>query len=113
MGVRFKPGGAFPFLDLPAGELHNTHVPLEELWGSRADALHGRLLEARTPTAMFDVLEQALLEQAIRPPARHPAVAFALGEFQAGPHAPTVGDVIRHVGLSPRTFIRLSRRKSG
>jgi AraC-like DNA-binding protein len=106
VGVRFKPGGAFPFLDLSAGELHNTHIPLERLWGSRADALHERLLEAKSSTAMFDILEQAMLEQAIRPLARHPAVAFALGEFQARPHAPTIGDVIRHVGLSPRTFIR-------
>ena len=58
VGVRFKPGGAFPFLDLPAGELHNAHVPLEALWGTRAVALHERLLEAKTPTAMFDVLGQ-------------------------------------------------------
>ena len=68
--------------------------------------MHERLLEAKTPTAMFDVLGQALLEQAVRPLARHPAVAFALREFQARPQAKTVGDVIRQVGLSPRAFIR-------
>jgi AraC-like DNA-binding protein len=106
VGVRFKPGGAFPFLDWAAGELHNTHLPLESLWGSRADALRSRLLEAKTPTAMFDVLEQTLLEQAIRPRAPHPAVASALRAFQTGPYAPAVGEVIRHVDLSPRTFIR-------
>src|SRR5262245_7171154 len=26
IGVHFKPGGAFPFFDPPAGELHNQHV---------------------------------------------------------------------------------------
>jgi AraC-like DNA-binding protein len=107
VGVHFKPGGAFPFLNLPAGELHNTHVALESLWGSQADALHERLLEAETPAAKFRVLEQALLAQAVRPLTRHPAVAFALGEFQGGARAPMVGDVIDRVGLSARTFIRL------
>jgi hypothetical protein len=29
MGVHFKPGGAFPFLGLPAGDLADTHVDLE------------------------------------------------------------------------------------
>src|SRR5689334_6479167 len=29
IGVHFKPGGAFPFLGLPAGDLADTHVDLE------------------------------------------------------------------------------------
>lgn len=33
IGVHFKPGGAFPFLGLPAGELHNLDVSLDVLWG--------------------------------------------------------------------------------
>src|SRR5918998_6059331 len=33
MGVHFRPGGAFPFLGLPAGELYEAHVDLETLWG--------------------------------------------------------------------------------
>src|SRR5262249_24960631 len=32
IGVHFKPGGAFPFLGLPAGDLADTHVDLETLW---------------------------------------------------------------------------------
>src|SRR5579859_348489 len=35
MGASFKPDGAFPFLKLPAGELHNMDVSLETLWGLR------------------------------------------------------------------------------
>jgi hypothetical protein len=36
MGVRFRPGGAFPFLGAPASELANAHVDLEALWGTSA-----------------------------------------------------------------------------
>jgi hypothetical protein len=51
-GVHFKPGGAFPFFDPPAGELHNAIVSLEDLWGR---------LEAGTPQAKIRVLETTLL----------------------------------------------------
>ncbi len=36
IGAHFKPGGAFPFLGRPAGDLADTHVDLETLWGPSA-----------------------------------------------------------------------------
>src|SRR5688572_22765902 len=36
IGVHFTPGGAAPFIGLPAGALANTHVDLETLWGTSA-----------------------------------------------------------------------------
>lgn len=113
MGVHFKPGGAFPFLGLPAGELRDTHVSLETLWGAKAGELRERLLEAETPEARFHALEQTLLARATRPLARHPAVAFALGEFQNAPHTPTVSEVTGRIGLSQRRFIQLFRDEVG
>jgi len=104
MGVHFRPGGAFPFLNLPAGELHNAHVPLEAIWGRAAVGLHDRLRDAKTVADKFRVLERALLAQLVKPLARHPAVAFALKRFQNG--ARTVGDVTDRIGLSPRRFIQ-------
>ena len=32
IGVHFKPGGIFPFVELPADELRNQHVGLADLW---------------------------------------------------------------------------------
>jgi AraC-like DNA-binding protein len=106
IGVHFKPGGAFPFLGIPAGELHNTHAPLEALWGRKAGVLRERLLEAPTPLAKFRALEQSLLAQTKRPLVRHAEVAFALAEFESD-RAHTVGEVTDRMGLSPRRFIQL------
>lgn len=36
IGVHFRPGGAWPFLGVPPGELADTHVDLAALWGARA-----------------------------------------------------------------------------
>jgi AraC-like DNA-binding protein len=106
-GVHFKPGGAFPFFDPPASELHNTLVSLEDLWGRLAAQLRERLLEAGTPQAKFLVLEQVLLAQAAQRLDRHPAVAFALREFHGLPHTRTIADVTGQIGLSAKRFIQV------
>jgi hypothetical protein len=82
IGIHFKPGGAFPFFKLPADELHNLHVSLEDLWGIEATLLRERLLEAPTPENKFQVIENCLLAQAFKPLERHRAVGFALGLFR-------------------------------
>lgn len=111
-GVHFRPGGAFPFLRLPAAELHGAQVALRDVWGGLAAELRERLMDAATAEARFDVLEAALLRQLDGPPARHPAVGFALRELH---HAPgrTIGEVREQTGVSERRFIELFHRQVG
>jgi AraC-like DNA-binding protein len=113
MGIAFQPGGAFPFFKMPASELRNANVPLDALWGARAVELRDRLLEAPTPEARFDLLEQALLAATARDLQRHPAVRFALREFLTVPHARTIAEVTGQLGLSPRRFIQIFSAEVG
>jgi AraC-like DNA-binding protein len=113
LGVHFKPGGARPFLKVPTGELHNAHVSLDTLWGAKAVALRDRLLDPKTPEARFRILEQCLMAQVAWPWAWHPAVAFALKEFQGVPHARTISDVAEQIGISQRRFIQVFRDEVG
>ncbi|MGF1471466.1 MAG: DUF6597 domain-containing transcriptional factor [Rubrobacteraceae bacterium] len=113
MGVHFEPGGAYPFLPVPASELCGAHVSLETLWGTTAPELRDRLLEAETPEKKFQILEQTLLEKITRPPALHPAVVFALKEFRKPPHTQKVSDVADRIGLSQRRFIQVFRNAVG
>ncbi|MCB0083955.1 MAG: hypothetical protein KDE47_23605, partial [Caldilineaceae bacterium] len=46
MGIHFKPGGAYPFLNFPLSELQNQIVPAEALWGNYAAELFERLAAA-------------------------------------------------------------------
>jgi AraC-like DNA-binding protein len=62
------------------------------------------VLGAKTPALKFRILEQALLEQAAGCLTRHPAVAFALREFEVAPHPGSIADVTGRIGLSPRRF---------
>ncbi|HJZ98821.1 MAG TPA: helix-turn-helix domain-containing protein [Candidatus Solibacter sp.] len=112
MGVHFRPGGAFPFMRLPACELHGQHVSMCDLWGGFARELRDRVLCAQTIEHRFDVLESALTARAARPLAHHPAVAYALREFCGG-GTRTVADVIDTTGLSARRFIELFKHQIG
>ncbi|HEY7112220.1 MAG TPA: DUF6597 domain-containing transcriptional factor, partial [Thermoanaerobaculia bacterium] len=64
VGVHFKAGGIFPFVEPPSHEIAGSHVALEDLWG-RTDArrLRQRVLEAPTPERKLDALERELDER--------------------------------------------------
>jgi len=112
IGIHFKPGGAFPFFKLPVDELHNLHVSLDDLWGSRATELRERVWAAPTPKAKIDVMEKVLIAQAFRGFERHPAVGFALGEFQRQ-ELPAIAVVTDKIGLSSRRFIQVFNDEVG
>jgi AraC-like DNA-binding protein len=113
MGIHFKPGGAFPFFRLPADELHNLHVSLEDLWGMEASLLRERLLQAPTPEQKFRVLESCLLEQAFKPLERHRAVEGALALFRNIHTAPAIAEVSDYIGISSRRLIQLFSHQVG
>lgn len=113
IGVHFKPGGAFPFLRVPASELRDQHVSLDTLWGAAAADLRERLLEAATPGAKFRLLAQALLRQSARPLERRSAVEYALREFRRMPHMHTLASLTERISLSSRRFVQVFDEEVG
>jgi len=121
LGICFKPGGAFPFLSMPATELRNRHVALDDVWGSLANDLRDQLLDAPTPAAKFAIAERALLNRFTRGREHHPAVQFALSQFGRIARVTPVVDAIgisarrfeqvfaEQVGLTPKLFCRIRR----
>src|SRR5690349_822558 len=62
VGVHFKPWGPAPFLSMPAGELCDRPVTLEDVWGrSTVAALQDRLATAAGPDEMLTLLEDQLM----------------------------------------------------
>lgn len=113
IGVAFKPGGAAPFLPLPATELYNSHVSLETLWGSAARELRDRLLAVDAPQVRFSILEEWLLARARRPLLWRPELAFALAELRTSSQMQSVSDIIEQTGLSSRRFIQIFKEAVG
>src|ERR1700722_5924317 len=113
-GVTFRPGGAFPFLGLPAGELQDSNASLSDLWGHRAASdLREQLLAAHSPQAKFKILERTFLgriNSLLEP--THSAVSFAVENFRHRPQRP-ISSVTDQIGLSDRRFIQLFSRQVG
>jgi AraC-like DNA-binding protein len=113
MGVRFRVGGAYPFLGDTADQLQNQRVALEDLWGQSAMELQTRLMQAKTNEARFQCLERAFLNRLAEAVQPHPAIAQAIASFvtQQGVSSVTVQTI--RSGLSHRRFIELFRREVG
>jgi AraC-like DNA-binding protein len=113
LGVQFRPGGAFPFLRMPASEIASGSFSLDYIWPREAKQIRDRLMCASSLCELFSTLERALLAQLSRPPALHPAVSFAV--HRLGTHIPAfrVRDVVDRVGLSSRRFIQLFEDQIG
>ena len=123
LGVHFRPGGAFPFLGVPASELADSHVDLETVWGkSAARELRERLCTAATPLRRFRVLESVLTRRLKDCPGGHPAVSAAIGMVvREGATTRLLADALglsqRHlihvfskeVGMAPKLFHRVQR----
>lgn len=113
LGVVFKPGGALPFLGVSAAELHNQTISLEMIWGAEAQRLREQVLAASTPPRRFAILELALLARLASARAAHPAVSYALNEFQRVPHLLTIAAVTERIGLSQTRFLQVFRDAVG
>jgi len=107
MGVHFKPGGVFPFLAMPVSELHGEVLTLDLIWGSMANELRDQLVEAVLPGSKFRIMERFLLRTMRRAAEPHPAVAYALRQFQDAPGEHSIIGLSRSIGLSQRHFIQL------
>jgi len=106
-GIQFRPGGAFPFLRMPASELRDLCLPLDDVFGAGASTLRERLLECAGPQQMFAVVEQWLLSQVSKSLEKHPAVAYATQQFVEGALTQPLSSVLQRIGYSQRHFNQL------
>ena len=100
VGVHFQPWGPAPFLPMPAAELRDRPVTLEQVWGRPAVAeLRDRLATADGPHRMLTVLEEELTRRLCETAGlglvRHTSSVIA-----ASSGAVTIGDLSVAAGVS-------------
>jgi AraC-like DNA-binding protein len=113
VGVRFRPGGAFPFLGLPVGELQDISADPTVIWGARARTLREQLLGTPAPKERFRILERFLLDRLHKARDRHPAVRYAIDTIGTSEGAASVASMVERTGLSARRFIATFRDEVG
>jgi AraC-like DNA-binding protein len=113
MGVRFRPGGAYPLFGFPMTELQDAVVELEAVWGAEAGGLRDQLIGQRGPNQRFAVLEAFLRARLRSAPPCPRVVTAALRAFGGAPHLETVSQVAHHAGLSHKQMIHQFSRWVG
>jgi AraC-like DNA-binding protein len=100
VGVHFKPWGLAPFLPLPAVELRDRPVTLEEVWGRPAIAeLRDRLATATGPHEMLMLLEDELMRR-VSETTGLGLVRHTSGVIAAAAGAVAIGDLSVAAGVS-------------
>jgi AraC-like DNA-binding protein len=111
-GIHFNPGGAFPFLGVPACELEGLGITLDDLWPGEGERIRNQLFEATLIEAKFQVMENWLLSKLRLPLVRHPAVQYALSALSKQ-NETKLSEMSNEVGLSQRRFIQVFKNQVG
>ncbi|HET6510446.1 MAG TPA: AraC family transcriptional regulator [Baekduia sp.] len=107
VGVRFRVGAAGTALGLPAGELRDLGVGLDELWGrATARAIEDRVARAATPADALLALIGGLAPRLPAPERADHEVRRAVLALNRPGSAPDVGALARAVALSERQLRR-------
>ncbi|HLF84754.1 MAG TPA: helix-turn-helix domain-containing protein [Blastocatellia bacterium] len=124
LGVRFWPGGAYPFLTLPQNEIAGRVIALDSIWGAITSELHSRIADAATPAESVAHIEATLLARLNNFRRHDNGVLRAIGLIlRSGGHVPVeslavnMGVSLRRldrtfntrVGLPPKTLCRIVR----
>lgn len=99
-GVHFKPGGAFPFLQVPLSELNNQVVPLDAIWGSYASEIRERLQAGASVQVGFRQLEQLLLARLSEVPYGLNIVQHAITAISRYQGALSIREMSDQIGIS-------------
>jgi AraC-like DNA-binding protein len=113
LSVSFKPGGAYPFLQLPLSELHNQIISLDTIWGRWAAKIRDRLYSAPTVQSRFALLEQWLLARLRDGPHGLKAVQYAVAEIARRHGDLSIRTLSDQVGISQKHLITRFKQMAG
>jgi len=113
IGVRFRPGGAYPFVPFPVSELNDDVVDMESVWGTAIRTIYEQILSAPTPDEKFRMVEQALLKMSHGTVSRDPACVFALNALGSAKEDLSIRELANRVGLGQRQLLRRFEKHVG
>ena len=124
IGVHFKPGGAYPFFNLPVAELNNTTIETDILWNIDIHYIRDEILNKQRTEDKFLVLENFFIKKGRNKLEPNLFIHYALDQLQRSPQLWTIEKLAaktgfsqkhlihlfkKYVGLSPKQFARIAR----
>lgn len=113
LGIRFKPGGLFPFLGFPVSELKDQIIELELIWGSWIQTIHEQLLATTTLPARFAILQATLQQKLTRHTDGWTAVQHATRRILQARQPITIQTLSNEIGWSQKHLIQQCKKMIG
>ncbi|MFN8375083.1 MAG: helix-turn-helix domain-containing protein [Anaerolineae bacterium] len=113
LGVRFKPGGALPFLRVSAQTLTDGVLRLDDVWPSVTRDLSEQIHDAPTLAAKVARLEAELLRRVLAIPAVDVLTLNTIHYIRAARGRVSVRELSTHAALSERQLERRFREHTG
>jgi AraC-like DNA-binding protein len=111
VGIKFRPGGAFPLFRFSLAELTGRVVELEDIWGASAASVREQLGATRTDRALLACVERWLERRLREEAAPDGRIRFAASLLERG--GTGVGRIAEEVNLSHRHFVQEFTRRVG
>ncbi len=111
--IRFKSGGAYPFLQFPLQEITDQVVELDNIWGRKFFDLREQLHNIRSIPQRFARVEQFLHQRLGDICAPDPCIAYAVNAIRNTQTALSIKHLREQVGYSHKHFIHLFEKHTG
>ena len=102
LGVRFKPGGAYPFFDFPISEMSNRVIDMRLIWGRDVEEIRERLLAAPTHATKFHFMETILLARLNLDCYGLDAVHYAVYDIASNDGILSIRELSERMGISQK-----------
>jgi AraC-like DNA-binding protein len=106
-GIKFTPGGFFPFLRTSVSSLTNRSIALDQVFGNDAEALESLLVSSENEDEMMEAANTFLLARMPRPDAKVDLACHLVDRILRERDILTVDDLSGRAGISPRSLQRL------
>jgi AraC-like DNA-binding protein len=113
MGVRFKPGGAFPFFAEPIQEFSNFVIDMDAVWGRRIAEIRERLLTEPTRAGRFQLLEKILYRQLQKAQSSERFIAYAVQQLLQTRGLSSTKNLSEEIGVSQKHLIHKFKHEVG
>jgi AraC-like DNA-binding protein len=106
-GIKFTPGGFFPFLRRPVSSLAERSISVREIFGNAADALEELIISSENEDEMMAAANAFLLERRPAPDAKASLARELVERILREHDILTVEDLSERAGTSIRSLQRL------
>lgn len=113
IGVHFKPGGCYPFVDFPMAELNNLTIELETIWGNEIHNIREAILCESCIKKRFSILENYFLMKGKNKMENHELVHYSVNQLVHSPQMWTIKHLSDKTGITQKHLITLFKKYVG